>query len=666
MKMYIQKFGKTLSAMVMPNMGAFIAWGFITALFIEAGWLPVASLATLVGPMLNYLLPILIAHSAGKMFGGDKGAVAASIAVIGVILGAPDQAMLIGAMVIGPIAGISIKAFDNKTQDKIKAGFEMLVNNFSVGIIGMLLAIIGYYIIGPIMIILLEILTVGVDFLVTKGILPLVAIFIEPAKVLFLNNAINHGILTPIGTEQVAEAGKSIMYMLESNPGPGLGVILAYMLFSKNKNTKASAVGASVIHFFGGIHEIYFPYVLMNPATLLGPIISSIVTIFYYGAFNTGLVAPAAPGSIIAYLAVSPKGETLIVIGGVLLATVISFAISAIFVHMAGDKNLEEAQEQMAKMKAESKGLTIKSYSDIKKIVFSCDAGMGSSAMGATKFRKRIADLNLDIIVTNSSVDTVPADADIVVCQQVLKERAVKSAINAEIITIGNFLADANLDDLYNKLSALKQNNAVTPVNEVAVTIEPEPVNEVAVTVEPEPIIETDVNDIEQELEAIEKEMAAIEKELSMTTTEVATTSNVFVKDNILLGLEAATKEEVIVAAGELLVKQGYANSAYIAGMLKREETTTTCIGFGVAIPHGTIDTKDEVKETGIVFLQYPNGVSFGDEMVYLVFGIAAAGDEHLEILAQIADIVEDEEKIELLKNTTSIDEIIELIGQNL
>lgn len=661
MKIYIQKFGKTLSGMVMPNMGAFIAWGFITALFIENGWLPVASLAELVGPMLNYLLPILIAYSAGKMFGGDKGAVAASIAVIGVILGAPDQAMLIGAMVIGPIAGISIKVFDNKTQDKIKAGFEMLVNNFSVGIIGMLLSIIGFYIIGPVMTLLLNILTIGVDFLITHGILPLVGIFIEPAKVLFLNNAINHGILTPLGTEQVAEAGKSIMYMLESNPGPGLGVILAYMLFAKNKTTKGSAVGASVIHFFGGIHEIYFPYVLMNPATILGPMVASIVTIFYYGIFNTGLVAPAAPGSIIAYLAVSPKGETLIVIGGVLIATVISFVISSIFVHMAGDKNLEEAQEQMQQMKAESKGLAlIKSAKDIKKIVFSCDAGMGSSAMGATKFRKRIQELDLGIVVTNSSVDTVPPDADIVVCQQVLKERAVKSAVNAEIITIGNFLADPNLDALYNKLVALKKDDNVTVVEA------PVQIKEVKIV---EPVVEETGISIEQELEAIEKEMEAIEQEMSIIHKNESTTqsaSNVFVKDNIILGLEATTKEEVIIAAGELLVKQGYANSDYIKGMLEREETTTTCIGFGVAIPHGTIATKGEVKETGIVFLQYPNGVSFGDEMVYLVFGIAAAGDEHLDILAQIADLVEDEEKIELLKNTNDIQIVMNILGQNL
>ncbi len=624
MKAQVQKFGKMLSAMVMPNMGAFIAWGLITALFIEVGWLPNANLATLVDPMLNYLLPILIAYTAGRNFGGDKGAVTAAIAIVGVIMGAPGTAMLIGAMLIGPIAGLCIKYFDKAIDGKVKAGFEMLVNNFSVGIIGMLLAIVGYYVIGPTMTTILGVLTVGVNWLIANSLLPLVAIFIEPAKVLFLNNAINHGILTPIGTEQVAEAGKSIMYMLESNPGPGLGVILAYMIFSKNKTTKASASGASIIQLFGGIHEIYFPYVLMNPTVILGPICASIATIFYYLTFNAGLVAPAAPGSIIAYLAVAPKGEQLIVLGGVVLATLVSFLVSAIFVKMAGDDDdIDAAKDQVAGMKAQSKGVSVaKDPSQVKKIVFSCDAGMGSSAMGATKFRNRIASLNLGITVTNSSVDTVPADADIVVCQQVLKDRAVKSAVNAEIITIGNFLADPNLDALYNMFANLKSNDA--PAAPAAPA--PAPAAPAAAPAAP------------------------------------AATSTVFTKENVRLGMSAPNKHEAIVEAGKLLVARGYANEPYIQGMLDREETTTTCIGFGVAIPHGTIATKDEVQKTGIVFLQYPQGVPFGDETVNLVFGIAAAGDEHLEILAQIADIVEDDDKLNKLINTTSIDEVMSLL----
>ncbi len=625
MKAQVQKFGKMLSAMVMPNMGAFIAWGLITALFIDVGWFPNANLATLVDPMLSYLLPILIAYTAGRNFGGDKGAVTGAIAMVGVIMGAPGTAMLIGAMLLGPVAGLCIKWFDKAIDGKVKAGFEMLVNNFSVGIIGMILAIIGYYFVGPIMTTILGILTVGVNWLIANSLLPLVAIFIEPAKVLFLNNAINHGILTPIGTEQVAAAGKSIMYMLESNPGPGLGVILAYMIFSKNQTTKASASGASIIQLFGGIHEIYFPYVLMNPTVILGPIVASIATIFYYLVFNAGLVAPAAPGSIIAYMAVAPRGEQLIVLGGVVLATVISFAISSIFVKMAGDDgdDIESAKNQVAGMKAQSKGAGVsvtKDPSQIKKVVFSCDAGMGSSAMGATKFRNRIASLNLGITVTNSSVDTVPADADIVVCQEVLKDRAIKSAVNAEIITIGNFLADPNLDALYNMFVKLKEDGAA-----------PASVSTPAPSAPP-----------------------------------VTGGSSVLTRENVRLGMKATNKHEAIVSAGELLVKRGYANTPYIQGMLDREETTTTCIGFGVAIPHGTIATKDEVQKTGIVFLQYPQGVPFGDELVHLVFGIAAAGDEHLEILAQIADIVEDDEKLDKLINTTSIDEAMSLLDVNM
>ena len=255
MKTAVQKFGKFLSAMVMPNIGAFIAWGLITALFIEAGWLPNEQLASIQGPMLTYLLPILIAYQGGKMVGGDRGAVMAAIATVGVICGT-DAKMLIGGMLMGPFAGLVIKKFDQAVDGKIPAGFEMLINNFSVGIIGMILAIFGYYVIGPVMEGVLAFLSGGVGFLIDHKLLPLVGIFIEPAKVLFLNNAINHGIFTPIGTEQALETGKSIMYMIEANPGPGLGVLIAYWLFSKDKTTKSSAPGAIIIHFLGGIHEI--------------------------------------------------------------------------------------------------------------------------------------------------------------------------------------------------------------------------------------------------------------------------------------------------------------------------------------------------------------------------------------------------------------------------
>lgn len=611
MKNSIQKFGKFLSAMVMPNIGAFIAWGFITALFIEAGWIPNERLATLVDPMLKYLIPTLIAFQGGRMVGGDRGGVMGAVATLGVIAGS-EQTMLIGAMAMGPFAGLVIKKFDKAVEGKIPAGFEMLVNNFSVGIFGMILAIIGYYLIGPVMATILAILTAGVKILVTNKLLPFVAIFVEPAKVLFLNNAINHGIFTPIGIEQAAETGKSIMYMLEANPGPGLGVLLAYWVFSKDKVTKSSAPGAVIIHFFGGIHEIYFPYVLMNPVIIIAPIVASIVTIFYYSIMGVGLVGPASPGSIIAFLAVAPKGETLKVLIGVVLAAAVSFVVASPIVKLSGNKNLDEATDKMKNMKAEAKGLA-KANGEIKKIVFACDAGMGSSAMGATKFRNRIAPLNLGITVINTSVDNVPADADVVVCQAVLQDRAKASAPQAELITIGNFLADPNLDALYASLEAKASGAGEQPAAEVK-------------------------------------------------AEETTTTNNgIMVAAGIKTGQASVSKEEAITAAGKLLHELGYVNESYIPAMLEREKTVSTYMGLGVAIPHGTSEAKDEVKKTGIVLLQYPEGVDFGDEKAYLVFGIAGIGNEHLDLLAKIGTVIEEEENLDKLKKATTPEEILKM-----
>lgn len=623
MKNAVQRFGKFLSSMVMPNIGAFIAWGFITALFIEKGWLPNAQLATLNGPMLNYLLPVLIAFQGGKLIGGDRGGVMGAIATIGVIVGAPDYPMLMGAMVMGPLAGFVIKKFDQAMDGRMPAGFEMLINNFSIGIFGMLLAIVGYYAIGPFMSAVLVVLKGGVQVLVDHSLLPLAAIFIEPAKVLFLNNAINHGIFTPIGIEQAAEAGKSIMYMLEANPGPGLGLLLAYWAFSKDKATKDSAPGAIIIHFFGGIHEIYFPYILMNPLVIVGPIAGNICAILFYSITKAGLVGPSAPGSIIAFMSMSPKSSIVITALGVLIAAAVSFLVSSPIVKMAGSKSLEDAQKKTSDMKAESKGQAAEVLSgadvkadDIKKIVFACDAGMGSSAMGATKFRNRIKPLNLGITVTNTSVDNVPADADVVVCQYILQDRAVKSAPQARLVAIGNFLQDPNLDTFYAELEGRANGTSASA-----------------------PAVEPEVKEEKKAKKAVLK------------------------KEGIKTGLKSVDKETAIRAAGQLLCDLGFANEDYIQAMVDRENMLSTYMGMGVAIPHGTSNAKETVKKSGIVVMQYPEGVDFGDEKAYLVIGIAGVGDEHLEILGNIVASLEDEELLETLKKNADVDTIMKTFG---
>ena len=626
MKNTIARFGKFLSAMVMPNIGAFIAWGFITALFIDTGWVPNADLASIQPFMLTFLLPVLIAAQGGKMVGGDRGRVMGAIAVMGCIAGVggtDGQPMLMGAMIMGPLAGWVIKKFDQAMEGRMPAGFEMLINNFSVGIFGMILAIIGYYAIGPIMSAILSILSAGVAFLVNHSLLPLVSVFLEPAKVLFLNNAINHGVFTPIGAEQVAEAGKSIMYMLETNPGPGLGVLLAYMFFSKDRTTKGSAPGAIIIHFFGGIHEIYFPYILMNPAVIIAPIVGNACAILFFSIMNAGLNGPAAPGSIIAFIMMSPRDSILVSIIGVVIAAAVSFVIASPIVKMAGAKNLDEAQSKMQQMKAEAKGTALPAAASaplteggaVKKVIFACDAGMGSSAMGATKFRNRIKAERPDLIVTNTSVDNIPADADVVVCQQVLADRARASAPQAHLVAIGNFLADPGLDELYQALTAVKPAGA-------------------------------------PQTEATAPAAAPAEKK--------RTTINA---DCVKLGLPSVSKEEAIRAAGRLLVEQGCVDEAYIDAMLEREKLVTTYMGMGIAIPHGTTEQKARVKKSGIVMLQYPDGVDFGEEKAQLVFGIAGVGDEHLDLLSNICTALEDEEVLNKLKTTNDVSYVLQCLA---
>ena len=459
----VQKLGSSLSSMIMPNIAMFIAWGLITALFIETGWLPNAELAELVGPMLNYLLPVMIAFQGGKLVYEERGGVAGAIAVMGVIVGSPIP-MFIGAMIMGPLAGWLIKQLDNVFASKIRTGFEMLYNNFSAGILGTILAIIGFYAIGPAVTAGTEVMAAGVDSIIQLGLLPLANIFIEPAKVLFLNNAINHGILTPLGTEQALETGKSILYLLEANPGPGLGILVAFALFGKG-SAKSSSWGAMVIHFFGGIHEIYFPYVMMKPSLFFAVIGGGVTGTFVNQLLDAGLTAPASPGSIIAVLGMTPRGEYLGVIAGVLAGALVSFAIAALILRAdkSEDYDLEAEMERTQSRKTESKGGVVVAEgvaveeiptTQIDRVIFACDAGMGSSAMGASLLRKKFQAENVNIDVTNSAINQLKADNHtLVITQQELTPRARQTAPDATHVSVDNFLQSPKYDELVQRFT---------------------------------------------------------------------------------------------------------------------------------------------------------------------------------------------------------------------
>ena len=629
-KIKVQNFGRFLSNMVMPNIGAFIAWGIITALFIPTGWIPNETLAKLVGPMITYLLPLLIGFTGGRLVGGDRGGVVGAITVMGVIVGA-DMPMFLGAMIAGPLGGWCIKRFDRWVDGKIKSGFEMLVNNFSAGIIGMLLAILAFLAIGPLVEALSKVLAAGVHIMVIHNLLPLASIFVEPAKILFLNNAINHGIFSPLGIQQATETGKSIFFLIEANPGPGMGVLMAYMFFGRG-SAKQSAGGAAIIHFLGGIHEIYFPYVLMNPRLLLAVILGGMTGVFTLTLLNGGLVSPASPGSILAVLAMTPKGAYFANIAAIVAAFAVSFVISALLLKTTKAKDgddLDEATRRMQDMKAQSKGGkpavagVAGDLSTVRKIIVACDAGMGSSAMGAGVLRKKVQDAGLtNISVTNSAINNLPDDVDLVITHRDLTERAMRQVPHAQHISLTNFLDSGLYTDLTSRL--VEVNKASQYKEKVTTTLG-----------------DSIVADNENE--------------------------NLFriSESNIFLGLNAATKEDAIRFAGEQLVKGGYVQAEYVDAMLAREQLTSTYLGESIAVPHGTIEAKDRVLKTGIVFCQYPAGIRWGDDeddRARLVVGIAARNNEHINVITKLTTALDEDGVIERLANTTSVEEVLTIL----
>ena len=517
----VQKFGRSLSGMIMPNIGAFIAWGLLTALFIPTGWCPNEYLGKLVDPMLKYLLPILIGYTAGKNIAGDRGGVTGAIATTGVIIGSSIP-MFIGAMMMGPLGGWCIRKFDEKTEGKVKDGFEMLINNFSIGIIGMLLAIFGYMFVGDIVIWLTKTLSKLTVVLIQHHLLPLVALVVEPAKVMFLNNAINHGIFSPIGIEQANEVGKSVMFLFETNPGPGLGVLLACWAFGKG-STKQSAPGAIIIQSLGGIHEIYFPYILARPGLLLGAIAGSAAALGFYQVTDAGLVAPASPGNFITLPVMAPKGETLIILGGILIAAAVSFVVCIPFMRTEekapdADLNIDESRVGFVNL-----------------IMFACDAGMGSSALGATRFRKRTSLAGLEVKVRNCAVDQVPDATDLIVCQRGLAERVKGTNPGKEVVIIDNFLSDPALDRLLERLIEAEKTGVAEIADQVG--------NDESASND-----ETGINEVMPE----------------QVEEPVLDEGGILKIENIRTGLAPESKEEAIRRVGMILHESDYVDAAYV------------------------------------------------------------------------------------------------------
>jgi len=648
-RLRVQRFGTFLSNMVLPNIGAFIAWGLITALFIQTGWIkligdafgydggygfvsqlgawtnadgtPMHEGTGIVGPMITYLLPLLIGYTGGRMTYNDnlRGGVVGAIATMGAIAGA-SVPMFLGAMIMGPLGGWSMKKLDALWAHKIRPGFEMLVNNFSAGIWGGFLAVVGFVLAGPFVQAFSTVAGNVVDFLVERNLLPLTSIFIEPAKILFLNNAINQGILTPLGTNQAASAGQSILFLLEANPGPGLGLLLAFALFGKGA-AKSSAPGAILIQFIGGIHEIYFPYVLAKPKLIAAVILGGMAGVATNVAFGSGLRSPASPGSIIAVWASSPPSSLLGVTASVIVAAGVCFVVAAFLLKIdksADDGDLAAATAQMEANKGKKSsvsgmlgGSAAASSGPIRSIVFACDAGMGSSAMGASVLRKKVQGAGFsDVTVVNKAISNLHDDVDLVVTHRDLTDRARSKSPSAAHVSVDNFMGSPRYDEI---VELLRERNGAGAGGSAA-------------------------------------------------APAAGGAAGLLARESIVLDA-SGDRASAIQQAGELLVAAGAVDSSYVQAMHERETSVSTYMGNLLAIPHGTNEAKPSIRRSAISFVRFPQGVDWNGNQVRFVIGIAGAGDDHLALLARIAEVFSDSSQVARLEQARSEDEVLAVLG---
>ena len=644
----VQKFGSFLSGMIMPIIPALIAWGIITAVVVNiheayGSWGPADALGETIGPMIHYLLPVLIAVQGGMMVYQMRGAVVGAVATFGTIagsdwlLGEAGIHMFIGAMIMGPLSAWIMKQLDALWEGKIKAGFEMLVNMFSAGFLAFFMAVAGFFVLAPPINWLMEVLGNAVRFLVDNGLLPLTSLLIEPAKVFFLNNAINHGVLTPLGINEASgEAGKSVLFLLEANPGPGMGLLLAFTVFGVGA-AKATAPGALIIQFFGGIHEVYFPYVLMKPALLLAVIGGGATGVTTNMLFDAGLRAPAAPGSIIAVYLQAATDSYLGVTFGWVLSAAVSFAIASLILlssrkrDLAADDQFSQAvaKTQSAKGKGSSHlsnlaaGVPAAAASRIRTIYFACDAGMGSSAMGASVLRKKLSGAGLeDVYVTNKSIAALPGDADLVITQQTLTDRARPQEPDAIHVSVDNFMNAPEYDD----------------------------------------VVEL-VKDSAEQDSSTGEETASSAASAGAGGTATAVQTDVLTADRVQIRAGAATQEQALAEANQILVAAGAVTQDYLQAMRDREATVSTFMGNELAIPHGTNEAKGSIKSSALSVVRYDGGVDWAGDQVTFVVGIAGIGDEHLQILSKIAELFADESTVARLKAAASEAELYDLLN---
>lgn len=442
--------------------GIFIFVGILSVIFGDYGWAPNENIYAISQFVYSYVIPALIAYAAGNHMGqiyekrpdvpktgiNHAGGAIAVMAAAGIMI-ADKNCAILGAMILGPICGLLWKHVLEPLTRKAVQGMEMLTRNLVAAVVGAAFSIAAYYVLTPVLSAVTHVIMMGVDWLIAHKLICLTSVLIEPAKVFFLNNSIHHGILLPLAMQQAEQNGSSMLFLLETNPGPGLGVLLALWLSNRKKRKEYAAY--MFVECIGGIHEIYFPEVLANLWLLLALIPGGMAGILCMSVFHVASAGLVSPGSILTLLFMSGH-HVLGTLFAVAISTAVSCAIAFLILKRQGKWYTEaaiSAQEEKEEAVQEKKEETVQEKRKVLekelmqgiKIGFICDAGVGSSAMGAALFRRKLREEGMDGITAEAyAVDQIPEDLTIGVCQRAFLEILQKESNLSNIVTMESLL----------------------------------------------------------------------------------------------------------------------------------------------------------------------------------------------------------------------------------
>lgn len=433
--------GRQYSSIFMGNIGLFIFAGLLFVIFQDGGWFPNENLYGIARLVYSIVIPVCISYTGGAGISGQTGGILSVLTLSGMLYADTSTAIL-AAMISAPAGGILWKKTENRIKKYAGSSMQMLIRNLLTGVIGGILAGAGYYLLSPVLDFAGQCIAAGIEFLFVHKLYALCCVFIEPAKVFFLNNVVNHGILVPIGMEQLQETGSSVLFLLETNPGPGFGVLTA--LFLSDRRERQNYAAALAAEFAGGIHEVYFPAVLENLRLLLPLIVSGAAGAWWFNLTGAGTCAPVSPGSVFTILIMAGKGKILITAAGILISAAVSFLLSLLILKMSGPSKEAEKENDVSAEK-----ISIKEQNPLRYIGFVCDAGVGSSAMGAALFRRTLARNGItDVQVEAYACDQIPDFVELVVCQKDFQKMLPEKVCNREIVPVDSLLSQQAFEKL--------------------------------------------------------------------------------------------------------------------------------------------------------------------------------------------------------------------------